>query len=116
LKEKFGLNCLVLFVSSVAKRKGSYDPSYAAAKAGLTGLMHSLANTYKKQRFNLISLGLVEDSPVYKQMTKDFREKHAARMQNGKFIKSENVVSVINLLIENENINRADIGIDGGFT
>src|SRR5574337_217974 len=41
LKEQLGFNCLVLFVSSVAKRKGSYDPSYAAAKSGLTGLMHS---------------------------------------------------------------------------
>lgn len=115
LRQKLASNCLVLFVSSVAKRKGSYDPAYAAAKSGLTGLMHSLANAYKSQRFNLISLGLVEGSPVYNQMTQDFREKHASRMQNGAFIQSENVVSVINMLIENTNISRADIAIDGGF-
>jgi NAD(P)-dependent dehydrogenase (short-subunit alcohol dehydrogenase family) len=60
---------VIIFFSSVAKKKGSYDPSYAAAKSGLVGLMHSLANAYKTQRFNIISLGLVENSPVFNQMS-----------------------------------------------
>ena len=115
LKEKLNSNCLVLMFSSVAKRKGSYDPSYAAAKSGLTGLMHSLANAYPSQRFNTISLGLVEGSPVYEGMTEDFRMKHASRMQNGEFIKAGNVTMVIDMLLNNHNINRSDIPIDGGF-
>ena len=115
LQEKLAANCLVLLISSVAKRKGSYDPSYAAAKSGLTGLMHSLANAYTSQRFNIISLGLVEGSPVYEGMTEDFRLKHASRMQNGAFIKVGNITRVIDMLINNNNINRSEIAIDGGF-
>ncbi len=108
-------NCSVLFFSSVSKRKGSYDPSYASAKAGLFGLMQSLANANARLRFNIISLGLVENSPVYNQMTDDFRAKHAGRMRNGQFVKAENVCSVIDTLINNESINRADIEVDNGY-
>lgn len=115
LSQKLSDNGLVLFMSSVAKRKGSYDPSYAAAKSALGGLIQSLANSYPRQRFNMISLGLVEGSPVYTQMTEDFRAKHASKMQNGEFIKAENVSSTIDMLIQNGNINRADIPLDGGY-
>lgn len=116
LKEKLTDGAVTIFFSSVAKKKGSYDPSYAAAKSGLVGLMHSFANAYKTQRFNIISLGLVENSPVFNQMTEDFRQGHAARMQNGNFIKAENVANVIDMIISNVNLNRADISIDGGFS
>jgi NAD(P)-dependent dehydrogenase (short-subunit alcohol dehydrogenase family) len=115
LKEKMATNCMVLFISSVAKKKGSYDPAYATAKSGLTGLMLSLAKAYPGQRFNIISLGLVEGSPVYEGMTEDFRAAHAARMQNGEFIKAGNVCSMIDMLIRNENLNMTDIAIDGGY-
>ncbi|RYY56136.1 MAG: SDR family oxidoreductase [Chitinophagaceae bacterium] len=115
MQDKIETGGSVVMVSSVAKRKGSYDPSYAAAKAGLTGLMLSLANGYPALRFNLVSLGLVEGSPVFNGMTDDFRARHAARMQNGTFIKASNVVSVIAQLIDNENLNRTDIAIDGGY-
>ena len=116
LKGKLAANAVIIFFSSVAKKKGSYDPSYAAAKSGIVGLMHSLANAYKMQRFNILSLGLIENSPVFNQMTEDFRQSHAARMQNGNFIKVENIASVIDMIIKNDNINRADISIDGGFS
>lgn len=115
LKNKMSKGCMVLMVSSVAKKKGSYDPSYAAAKSAMPGLMQSLANAYPEQRFNIISLGLVEGSPVFEGMTEDFRSKHASRMQDGKFISAENVNMVIDMLIRNNNINRAEIAVDGGF-
>ena len=115
LKGKITEHGTVIFFSSVSKRKGSYDPSYASAKAGLVGLMHSLANAYPRQRFNLISLGLVEGSPVYNEMTEDFRTKHSERMHNNSFIKPENVAQVIDMIISNNNINRSDIAIDGGY-
>jgi hypothetical protein len=77
--------------------------------------MHSLANAYQMQRFNILSLGLVENSPVFNQMTDDFKKSHSSRMQNGNFIKAENVASAIDMVIRNDNINRADISIDAGF-
>ena len=116
LKEKLVDGAVSIFFSSISKKKGSYDVSYAAAKSGLVGLMHSFANAYKMQRFNIISLGLVENSPVFNQMSDDFKKVHSTRMQNGDFIKGENVATVIDMIIKNNNINRADISIDGGFS
>ena len=52
-------NCLIFFMSSIAAKKGSYDPSYAAAKSALHGLVQSLANAFPNYRFNMLSLGLV---------------------------------------------------------
>lgn len=115
LEGKLAKGALVLFVSSVATKKGSYDPAYASAKSGLQGLMHSLANAWSDLRFNIISLGLVEGSPVYEQMTADFRQKHASRMFNNSFIKVDDVVRVVAELINNHSINRTNIEIDGGY-
>jgi len=109
-------NAMVLFMSSIAATKGSYDPSYASAKAALPGLMYSLANEFKEIRFNCLSLGLIENSPVYNGMTEDFRAKHAGNMFNNEFIKVENVASVIAELLENVSINRSIIPINGGYT
>lgn len=108
-------NAMMLFLSSVASRKGSYDPAYAAAKAGLEGLMQSFANEFKQYRFNIISLGLVEGSPVFNQMTPDFRARHFERMNN-QFVQPRNVASMILELLSNSSINRAHISLDAGFT
>ncbi|HVW96655.1 MAG TPA: SDR family oxidoreductase [Mucilaginibacter sp.] len=115
LAGKMESGALVLFVSSVARKKGSYDPSYASAKAGLIGLMHSLANAWPALRFNCISPGLIEGSPVFENMTPDFRQKHALRMFGHSFIQAEDVVTIVAELIENKSINRTNIEIDGGY-
>jgi len=115
LIKKLNKGACVVFISSVSKRKGSYDPSYAAAKSGITGLMYSLANAYPAIRFNTISLGLVEDSPVFKGMTDDFRQKHASNMYNNSFVNVNDVSDVIRLLITNNSINKADFSVDGGY-
>jgi 3-oxoacyl-[acyl-carrier protein] reductase len=106
---------LILFVSSISKKKGSYDPAYASAKAGLTGLMHSLANAWPDFRFNIISLGLVEGSPIYESMTPDFRIKHSKRMFSDRLIRVNDVANVVKELINNHSINRTDVEIDGGY-
>lgn len=107
-------DAMILFVSSVAAQKGSYDPSYAAAKSAIHGLTQSLANEFVDFRFNTISLGLVENSPVYNNMTPDFRQKHAERMNN-RFVHVNNVSSAICELLQNTSINKITLSIDGGF-
>ncbi len=115
LKGQINLSGTVIFFSSIAKRKGSYDPSYAAAKAAISGLVQSLANACAGIRFNILTLGLVEDSPVHLGMTPDFVKKHMDRMFMGRLIKKHDVIRMINELIRNESINRAEISIDGGY-
>lgn len=105
-------NSLLLFISSVAAQKGSYDPSYASAKSAITGLTQSMANEFSDLRFNTISLGLVENSPVYNNMTPDFREKHKQKMNN-QFIQVDDVSFAILEILQNPSINRVTINIDG---
>ena len=114
INAKLNAGALILFMSSIAAKKGSYDPSYASSKSAIEGLTISLANEYTNLRFNTISLGLVKGSPVYEGMTEDFRDAHANRM-NGGFINKEDVTSVIIELLRNKSINKAQINIDRGF-
>lgn len=107
---------LVLFFSSVAVRKGSYDPSYAAAKAGILGLIQSLQNEFPEQRFNAISLGLVEGSPVYQGMSEEFRQKHRSHMHSQSLIHVANVVTLTNELLRNNSISRSVLPLDGGYS
>ena len=115
LKNKINKSGLVIFFSSIAKNKGSYDPSYAAAKSAILGLVQSLANQCPEIRFNILSLGLVEGSPVHMGMTPDFVKRHTDKMFQGKLIKKEDVIKVIDELIRNESINRSEISLDGGY-
>jgi 3-oxoacyl-[acyl-carrier protein] reductase len=115
LNSKLNPGCSVIFFSSISQKKGSYDPAYAASKAGIKGLLHSLANACPSIRFNSLVLGLVEDSPVHQQMSPDFVKRHSGRMFNQKLINKSNVSRMINELLINESINRSEISLDGGF-
>ena len=107
-------NASVIFMSSIARKKGSYDPSYATSKAGLVGLQQTLSNAYPFLRFNTVSLGLVENSRVHKGMTKDFEQKHINAM-GGKLIDVRDACKAIKFLIECDSVNRAVIPVDRGF-
>ena len=104
----------VVFASSIAREKGSYDPSYASAKAGLVGLQGTLSNHFPDIRFNTISLGLIEGSPVHREMTSDFEKKHLDAM-GGDLVKIDDVCKTINFLIECNSISRAIVSVDRGF-
>jgi 3-oxoacyl-[acyl-carrier protein] reductase len=41
VRQQLNLNASIIFLSSTSATKGSYDPSYAAAKSGIHGLMFS---------------------------------------------------------------------------
>lgn len=103
----------VLFFSSVAADKGSYDPSYAAAKSGIRGLMLSFANYFSDIRFNSIKLGLVEGTPVDLGMTEDFRQKHRNRMFGNELIDPDEVSKTIRWILNNQHINCSEIPLTG---
>ena len=104
----------VIFLSSIAKEKGSYDPSYAAAKSALVGLIQSLAKANPDLRFNILSLGLVEGSPVQQGMTPDFLKRHIDAM-GGKLVSVDDVCKTLDYLIQCKSISSHDIKIDCGY-
>ena len=112
--ENLSKDACVIFLSSIAKEKGSYDPSYAAAKAALAGLTQSLAKVNPGLRFNILSLGLVEGSPVQQGMTPDFLKRHIDAM-GGKLVDVNDVCKTVDFLIQCKSISSQDIKIDCGY-
>ena len=107
-------NASTTFISSVAEKKGSYDPSYASAKSGMKGLQQTLSNQFPNIRFNIISLGLVKGSPVEVGMTDDFRQRHLNAMGN-QLVDTNDVCKTIKFLIECNSIARSTISVDRGY-
>lgn len=99
----------VIFLSSIAAVKGSYDPSYAASKSALFGLIKSLTKEFNDYRFNILSLGLIENSRVFDQMSSDFILKHKSNMINDKLISLDQVNEALKFIIENDNIANSSI-------
>lgn len=106
----------VVFISSIAAYKGSYDPMYATAKGATISLCHTLAVELSKHkiRVNCISPGLVEGSPVFNGMTADFREKHINNTLNKKLATADDCAAAINFLLTQEHITGQVIHINGG--
>ena len=78
-------------------------------------MINSLARYNQAQRFNVISLALVEGSPVSESMPVDRRKTHADTMFGGKLVDAEGVARVALELMSNQNINRTNFQIDGGM-
>ena len=100
-----------------AATKGSYDPSYAAAKGATVSVTKSLAKELRDRvRVNCVAPGLVEDSPVHRSMTPEHAATHARRMFGQRLISAEDVATLILDLAQNRSINGCVIPIDGGYS
>ena len=114
LINKLCLNAAVSFISSVAAYKGSYDPAYAAAKSAIPGMINSLSSAWPSLRFNSVSLGLVENSPVHQGMSSNFEKKHLDAM-GGTLVNVDDVCKTLDFLLECKSISRANIKLDCGY-
>ncbi|HEX7414975.1 MAG TPA: SDR family oxidoreductase [Bacteroidia bacterium] len=106
----------IVFISSIAAYKGSYDPMYATAKGAVLSLCRTLAVELSKYkiRVNCIAPGLVEGTPVFNGMTSDFREKHINNTLDKKLATTDDCVNAIYFLLTQEHITGQVIHINGG--
>jgi 3-oxoacyl-[acyl-carrier protein] reductase len=109
-------NASIIFISSIAAYKGSYDPMYATVKGAINSLCKTLAIelSENKTRVNCIAPGLVENSTVYIGMTSDFREKHINNTLDKKLATVDDCANTINFLLTQEHITGQVIHINGG--
>lgn len=113
--DKMKVGSSIILTSSVAARKGSYDPSYSALKGAVDSLTRSLAKQLSpKIRVNAIAPSLIKDSPVYHKMTEDFRQKHKEASLTGKLLSGEEVAKAIFFINSSEHINGQILHINGG--
>lgn len=119
LIKRRALHASVTFMSSIAASRGSYDPSYAAVKSSLSGLMASLANAYSQIRFNAVAPGLIEGSPVHVKILNDngiqyIEHAHTNRTQLKRLVNVNDVCDAINFTITNSSVANAVIRVDCG--
>ena len=115
LKDKIINGGSIIFISSVAAYKGSYDPAYAAAKGAINAMTRSLAKELAPDlRVNAIAPSLVYDSKVYKGMTSDFRTNHLNDTLLKKFLSTNECSDSIMFLMNNNHITGEILQINGG--
>ena len=116
LRHKIKKGGSVIFISSVAAQKGSYDPSYAIAKSGVNGMTKTLARELApgKIRVNAISPGLVKATPVHNRMTKDFRELHLKNTLLHQLATTKDCAEAIFFLFTQKQITGQTVHINGG--
>jgi 3-oxoacyl-[acyl-carrier protein] reductase len=107
----------VIFVSSVAAFTGGIvGPHYAASKAGLLGLMHSLSASLAPYRVtvNAVAPALIADTGMIPGDQKSRRDL-VPRIPVGRLGKPEDVVEAIMMLIVNSYMTNQTLLIDGGM-
>ena len=115
LKEKLNENSSIIFISSVAAFKGSYDPTYSAAKGAINSLTKTLAKDLApKVRVNAIAPGLIYKSKVYNMMTPDFRKKHLKSSILNKYLTADECADAIIFLLSNNHITGEILQLNGG--
>ena len=105
----------VVFLSSVAAYRGSYDPSYAAANGAVAAMTRSLARGLAPRvRVNAIAPSLVADSPVFAQMTPDFRENHLRTTPLGRLATPRDCAEAVLFLLTHRHMTGSVLHLNGG--
>jgi len=107
----------VIFVSSVAAFTGGIvGPHYAASKAGLLGLMHSLAVSLAPHgvTVNAVAPALIADTGMLPGGPGAEREL-VSRIPVGRLGKPEDVVEAIIMLVVNSYMTNQTLLVDGGM-
>jgi 3-oxoacyl-[acyl-carrier protein] reductase len=115
LREKLADGAAIVLLASVAAFRGSHDPAYASAKGGVVSLTRTLAREWAPTiRVNALAPGLVEHTPVWQQMTPDFRERHAGSTLSKELVDMDACVRAAVLLIENRSMTGTVLHVNGG--
>lgn len=116
LKNKIKKGGVITFISSIAAQKGSYDPSYAIAKSAIDGITRTLSRelAINHIRVNAIAPGLVSDTPVFKKMSPDFKEKHLSQTLTKNLTTTKDCAEAIYFLYTQRQITGQIMHINGG--
>jgi 3-oxoacyl-[acyl-carrier protein] reductase len=115
LQPKLSKGSGIVFISSVAAYKGSYDPTYASLKSAINGLTRSLARELSpKTTVNAVAPGLIQDSPVFDRMTDDFRAKHLNANLNQTLLTPDEVAQAVQFCLKQPQLTGQVLQLNGG--
>lgn len=103
----------IINMSSVAAQTGGVvGPHYAASKAGMLGITHSLANLLVKEG---ITLNAIAPALIATDMVLSDLQASPSRIPAGRFGEVEDVSSIVVLLARNGYITGQTINVNGGW-
>ncbi len=92
----------LIFLSSRAAHKPSFDLHYSAVKASTEAFIRSIARKYPTQRFLVLAPSLIEDTRIYKRMTEETINVHKVRTSNRLLSVSEVVEVIMEMSLDKE--------------
>jgi len=107
----------LLLFSSISAQKGSYDPIYSASKGTILSFIKSLLPTIPEgSTINAIAPGLIQDSTMFNDMTKDRQEFHKKQIFSGNLLDKDDLAKIIFDLCQDHwgHLNGACIDLNGG--
>ena len=103
----------IINMSSVAAQTGGVvGPHYAASKAGMLGITHSLANSLAKEG---ITVNAIAPALIATEMVMSNLQANPGKIPVGYFGKVEDVSSIVVLLARNGYITGQTINVNGGW-
>lgn len=115
LIDKINKDGFIIFTSSVASFKGSYDPTYSSLKNAINGLTKTLSIELSPNiRVNSVAPSLITDTPVFNGMSDNFKQKHLLTTPLNRLVSIEEVSDVFIFLSKNNHITGQIININGG--
>jgi len=89
-------DCIVIFISSISGRKGSYDPIYASAKGAMISFVKSLSKWLAPRlRFIALCPGLIKDTKMFKTFKHKNLKKLLSENPNKEFLNSDDLAEII---------------------
>lgn len=108
----------IVNMGSIASQTGDVGiANYAAAKAGIVGLTHSLAKEFARHKItvNVVSPGYIE-SGMWFNIPAKYREKLATEIPLGRLGTAEEVARLVRfLVVENTYMTGQELSINGGL-
>ncbi len=87
----------LIFISSRAAHRPSYDEHYSAVKASSEAFLKSIASKHQKKRFIVLAPSLIRDTNMYNAMSKETISKHLARTSDSLLTLKEAILTLIEM-------------------
>lgn len=107
----------IVFMSSVAGQRGSFDPFYAAAKGAVLPFVKSMARALgPRTTVNALAPALIADTSMYHDMAPEVRANHKAQTPTGDFVQIADLAAQIHAICQPQwrSLNGACIDLNGG--
>lgn len=108
----------ITLISSEAAHPGSRDPAYSASKAGIVGLVLSLAKALAGRGIlvNAVCPGPI-DTPMSARMSAEHKQEYIKRILLGRFGRPDEIAAAVAFLMDEANsfMTGTALHVDGGL-